>query len=141
MMSCCLCLTFQKYFMNSHNRGPHLPSSELAPGSAVTSGDNLAARWLSAFFPPHISASCISGHTVSDDDEVIQRNQHKNSFTKNVRFQTLTLAIRDGTSPLGTFVRRRLCQKGRWVPAETLLDKGTELWWKLGQGAGLPGER
>ena len=130
MMSCCLCLTFQKYFISFHFRivttgDPHLLSSELAPGSALTSEDNLAARWLSAFFPPHISTSWISGHTVSDDDEVIQRNQHTNSFTKNERFQTLTLAIRVGTSTLseGAFVKK-MPSLGRWVPAECCLIKG-----------------
>lgn len=43
------------------------PSSELAPGSALTLEDNLAARIL----PLYVSDSCISGHIVSDKDEVI----------------------------------------------------------------------
>ena len=57
----------------------------------------------------HISTSCISGLIVSVEDEVIERNWYReqNRTTKNVRLQTLSLVIRDGTSPSGTLVRIR----------------------------------
>lgn len=56
--SCCLCLAFQKYFMNGHSRlctHPHLLFSERAPESVLTSGDNVAARGQPTFFSCYLS--------------------------------------------------------------------------------------
>lgn len=120
VMSCCLCLTFQKYFMNSHNRGPHFPSSELAPGSAVTSGDNLASARMAVGVLPHISQPpAFQATQLVMTMKSYRGTSIKTALPRMWDCDTLTLAIRGWHRSI-----RHLCQKAPVSKRHLLWEDG-----------------